>query len=104
MNDQQKADLLSFVQDDGKGFLGIHSATDTFYKWPEYGEMIGAYFDEHPWGQVHCSGQRRGPNLPRHRAFPAHFPIYDEIYQFKEPYSRDKRARADERRPQHRWT
>src|SRR5438270_12492990 len=30
MDDQQKADLLSFVRDDGKGFIGIHSATITF--------------------------------------------------------------------------
>ena len=49
MDDQQKADFLSFVHDDGKGFIGIHSATITFTKWPEYGEMIGGYFDEHPW-------------------------------------------------------
>ncbi len=41
MDDEQKAALMSFVKDDGKGFLGTHSATDTFYKWPEYGEMIG---------------------------------------------------------------
>ena len=30
MDDSQKADLLSFVRDDGKGFIGIHSATITF--------------------------------------------------------------------------
>src|SRR5215467_16237921 len=30
MNNEQKAALLSFVQDDGKGFLGVHSATITF--------------------------------------------------------------------------
>ena len=41
----QQADFLSFVHDDGKGFIGIHSATITFTKWPEYGEMIGGYFD-----------------------------------------------------------
>ena len=41
MDESQKADLLSFVRDDGKGFVGVHSAPDTFYKWPEYGEMIG---------------------------------------------------------------
>src|SRR5262249_49421324 len=28
LNDQQKKDLLRFVRDDGKGFLGSHSATD----------------------------------------------------------------------------
>src|ERR1700694_927833 len=36
LSDQQKKDLLSFVRDDGKGFLGTHSATDTYYNWPEY--------------------------------------------------------------------
>ncbi len=49
LDDEQKAALLSFVKEDGKGFIGIHSALDTFYKWPEYGEMIGGYFDLHPW-------------------------------------------------------
>src|SRR5216110_2445981 len=49
MDDQQKADFLSFIRDDGKGFIGVHSATITFTKWPAYGEMIGGYFDEHPW-------------------------------------------------------
>src|SRR5215471_7130861 len=48
MNPQQKADLLSFVHDDGKGFIGVHSATITFTEWPEYGDMIGGYVD--PWG------------------------------------------------------
>src|SRR4029450_9411992 len=30
----QKAALLSFVQNGG-GFIGVHSATDTLYDWPE---------------------------------------------------------------------
>src|SRR5438876_4028427 len=42
--DDQKKALLDFVRG-GKGFAGVHSATDTFYKWPEYGELIGGYFD-----------------------------------------------------------
>src|ERR1700726_1196624 len=50
MTPQQKKDLLAFVHDDGKGFIGVHSATDTFYEWPEYGDMVGGYFKEHPWG------------------------------------------------------
>jgi uncharacterized protein len=51
MNDTQRAALLDFVRS-GHGFLGIHSATDTFYKWPEYLELIGGYFDGHPWHQT----------------------------------------------------
>jgi type 1 glutamine amidotransferase len=34
-----------------QGFAGAHSATDTFYGWPEYGDLIGAYFNGHPWVQ-----------------------------------------------------
>src|SRR5205809_510754 len=44
MDAQQKADFLSFIHEDGKGFVGVHSATITFTTWPEYGEMIGGYF------------------------------------------------------------
>ena len=36
----------------GGGFLGVHSATDTFYQWPEYRKIIGGYFDQHPWHQA----------------------------------------------------
>lgn len=32
----------------GGGFVGIHSATDTEYSWPFYGDLVGAYFDSHP--------------------------------------------------------
>jgi type 1 glutamine amidotransferase len=88
MDDDQKAALLSFVKDDGKGFLGAHAATDTFYKWPEFGEMIGGYFDQHPWHQeVGVIVEDR--NFPATKHFPPRFTITDEIYQFKD-YSRDR--------------
>jgi len=89
LDDQQKADLLSFVRDDGKGFIGGHSAADTFYQWPEYGDMIGAYFDLHPWHKlVRVNVEDR--TFPATRHFPPQIEITDEIYQFKAPYSRDK--------------
>ena len=31
--------------------LGVHSATDACHGWPEYGSLIGARFDGHPWTQ-----------------------------------------------------
>src|SRR5260370_16587242 len=64
MNAEQKAALLSFVRDDGKGFIGVHSAAITFTGWPEYGEMIGGYFDEHPWGTFHAPLLPDAPHLP----------------------------------------
>jgi type 1 glutamine amidotransferase len=48
--DEQKQALLDFVRG-GKGFVGIHNATDTYYDWPEYGEMVGGWFAGHPWTQ-----------------------------------------------------
>ena len=89
MNQQQKDDLLSFIRDDGKGFIGVHSATDTFYKWPEYGEMIGGWFREHPWGVFDAPMIVEDPRFPGMQAFPHEFTFKDEIYQIKE-FSRDK--------------
>ena len=47
----QKGAILDFVSG-GKGFIGIHSASDTLYGWPDYGTLVGAYFKEHPWTQA----------------------------------------------------
>jgi hypothetical protein len=82
----QKADLISFVKN-GKGFAGSHSATDTFYDWPEYGKLIGAYFDGHPWHQkVRVAVEDRKHPATRHLG--DSFEITDEIYQFRAPYDR----------------
>jgi hypothetical protein len=85
----QKRDLLSFVHDDGKGFVGIHAALDTNYQWPEYGEMIGGWFDEHPWMTFAAPIIREDADFPATRHFPRAFVKYDEIYQAKS-FSRDK--------------
>jgi type 1 glutamine amidotransferase len=88
MDDSQKADLLSFVRDDGKGFLGIHSATITFTSWPEFGRMLGGYFDEHPWGEFQAPLVVESPEFPGLGQFPIRFSARDEIYQIKN-FSRD---------------
>jgi type 1 glutamine amidotransferase len=88
MDEEQKAALISFVKDDGKGFIGGHSAADCFYKWPEYGEMIGAYFDLHPWHKlVKINVEDR--TFPATRHLPPSIEVTDEIYQFRN-WSRDK--------------
>jgi len=83
LDDQQKADLLSFVREDGKGFLGAHNATDTLYSWPEYGEMIGGYFDLHPWNTFKAPVKVLDRRFPGMENFPDNFEIQDEIYQTK---------------------
>jgi len=89
MDDQQKKDFLSFIHDDGKGFIGVHSATITFTQWPEYGEMIGGYFDEHPWGTFQAPIIVEDPNFPGMSQWPHEFTITDEIYQIKN-FSRER--------------
>jgi type 1 glutamine amidotransferase len=87
MDDSQKADLLSFVRDDGKGFIGIHSATITFTSWREYGKMIGGYYDEHPWGVFNAPLVVEDTSFPGMSNLPQQFMLRDEIYQLKD-YSR----------------
>jgi len=89
MDAQQKADFLSFVHDDGKGFIGIHSAAITFVNWPEYGEMLGGYYDEHPWGTFDAPIVVEDPAFPGMQQWPKAFVLRDEIYQMRS-YSRDK--------------
>ena len=89
MNDQQKADFLAFLREDGKGFIGIHSAAITFTKWPEYGEMLGGTFDEHPWGTFEAPILVEDPAFPGMQKWPYAFTLHDEIYQMKF-FSRDK--------------
>lgn len=81
ISDEQKQALIDFVKS-GKGFVGIHSATDTFYKWAEYGEMIGGYFDLHPWHQE-VTVKVEDTKHPATKHLGASFKITDEIYQFK---------------------
>ena len=77
------------MHDDGKGFVGVHSATITFTDWPEYGEMIGGYFDEHPWGTFDAPIIVEDPNFPGMQQWSKSFMLRDEIYQVKD-FSRDK--------------
>ena len=87
LSSAQKARLLEFIRG-GRGFAGFHSATDTFYTWPEYGELIGARFDGHPWTQpVRIKVEDSAHPAVQHLS-PA-FTITEEIYQFRE-FSRER--------------
>jgi type 1 glutamine amidotransferase len=92
MDDQQKADFLAFIHDDGKGFIGVHSAAITFTQWPQYGEMIGGYYDEHPWGTFNAPILVEDPAFPGMAQWPRAFSIRDEIYQIKNFSRADRRV------------
>jgi type 1 glutamine amidotransferase len=89
LDEQQKKDIMAFIHEDGKGFVGIHAALDTLYKWPEYGEMIGGWFDGHPWNTFDAPIIVEDSSFPATRHFAKSFHARDEIYMPKE-WSRDK--------------
>jgi hypothetical protein len=47
LNAEQKAAFTRFIQS-GKGFVGVHSASDTEYNWPWYQKLVGRTFKIHP--------------------------------------------------------
>lgn len=78
----QKNAILEFVSS-GKGFLGVHSATDTLYEWPEYGQLVGAYFKEHPWTQS-ASVIVEDEGHPATAGLGSRFTINEEFYAFRD--------------------
>ena len=50
-SEDQKSEAHRSWRAGGLRILGVHSATDANHRWPEYGAMLGARFDGHPWTQ-----------------------------------------------------
>ena len=90
---QLKENLMAFVKGGG-GFVGIHAATDTFYEWADYGQMINGYFNGHPWGagsSVSIYGEPGREKHPLAEMFGGErMEFKEEIYQFKDPYDSAK--------------
>jgi type 1 glutamine amidotransferase len=78
----QKSALVEFVGS-GRGFIGIHSASDTLYDWPEYGHLVGAYFKEHPWTQ-HADVVVEDQSHLSVSGLGARFSILEEFYTFRD--------------------
>ena len=68
----------------GHGFIGFHSAADTYGDYQPYWDMVGGTFNGHPWNAgdtVTISVHE--PEHPTMRSFGKEFTIKDEIYQYK---------------------
>jgi len=73
-----------WLKQEGHGFIGTHSAADTYKDYKPYWDMIGGTFNGHPWGAgstvtitVH------DPDHPVAKPWGKEFTLKDEIYQFK---------------------
>ena len=85
LSEAQKTDLLWFVHDAGKGFVAAHTGTTAFMQsWPEFGEMLGGRFDQHPWQTVEAPVIVTDPNFPGMAQFGKSFTIREEFYQSKD--------------------
>jgi type 1 glutamine amidotransferase len=76
--------LNDWLKQKGHGFLGAHSAADTYKNHEPYWDMIGGTFNGHPWGagstvtiRVHDSEH------PASRPWGSEVTLKDEIYRFK---------------------
>ena len=76
---QQKV-LERFIQS-GKGFVGIHSASDTEYGWDWYTKLIGRMFEIHPVIQT-ARVNVVDPNFPGLQGFTGNKIWTDEWYEF----------------------
>ena len=97
-SDLQRAVLLDGVRSGRTAVVAIHAATDSCYSWEDYGQLVGARFDGHPWtqdvtldvvDQDHPATRHLGPS----------WPWRDEVYMFRDlrPDARVLlRARPDE--------
>ena len=84
----QRSDLMSFIKEDGKGFVAAHSGVTAFLSWPEFGEMLGGRFDQHPWNVTTAKIVLEDPKFPAMKGFPTSLVLKDEHYQLKD-FSRD---------------
>ena len=83
-----KAALLDYVKS-GKGFAGNHGAGDNWQDWPAGLEMLGGLFNGHPFRKIQVKVD--DPKSPLTAVFEGKpFAFEDEMYIFKEPYSREK--------------
>jgi type 1 glutamine amidotransferase len=82
LSPDQKTAIVDFVSGGG-GFVGVHSASDTLYEWPEYGRLVGAYFKEHPWTQQASLIVEDGSH-PATAGLGDRFSMMEEFYTFRE--------------------
>jgi type 1 glutamine amidotransferase len=86
-----KKSLVTFLSS-GKGLAVFHAGVASFRDWPEFGKIIGARFDNHPWNAGSSVTLKvEEPDHQLLKAFPEkHFTVTDEIYQLTGDYTRDK--------------
>ena len=84
LNDTQQAAFERFIRS-GKGYVGIHAAADGEYDWRWYGNLVGAYFRNHPAGTPTATVVVEDTTDPSTAGLPARWSRTDEWYNYKAP-------------------
>jgi uncharacterized protein len=79
LDEEQQRAFKAFIGAGG-GYLGVHSAADTEYDWPWYGELVGAWFKSHPPGLQ--TGTVRFAR-PLGGSWPVTWRVTDEFYNYR---------------------
>jgi uncharacterized protein len=80
-SDEQKRNLVDFVRG-GKALIGAHCASLTFYNYPEFGEMLGGYFNRNlPQGTIAVLKVEDSKH-PATKMLGTSWPLVDEFYLF----------------------
>jgi type 1 glutamine amidotransferase len=81
--DNQRAAIVDGVRSGRLAVLGMHAATDACASWPEYGALLGARFDGHPWTQDFDVRVVDGSH-PATKHLSAMWRCHDEVYLFRD--------------------
>jgi type 1 glutamine amidotransferase len=79
----QRTAMVDAVRAGTMAILSIHSATDSCYGWDEYGTLVGARFDGHPWTQT-FTADVLDPSHPACSHLGSEWSWHDEVYQFRD--------------------
>ena len=80
---EQRGTILDSVRAGRLSVVSIHSATDSCYGWSDYGQLVGARFDGHPWTQTFVADVLDTTH-PSCSHLGAEWSWHDEVYQFRD--------------------
>jgi type 1 glutamine amidotransferase len=79
----QRTAVVDGVRAGRTAIVAVHSATDSCYGWADYGRLVGARFNGHPWTQSFALDVVE-PNHPAVRHLGSPWEWRDEVYQFRD--------------------
>jgi type 1 glutamine amidotransferase len=82
-SEPQRAAIVDRVRAGNLAVLAIHSATDSCYDWRDYGTLVGARFDGHPWTQTFVADVLDASH-PACAHLGWEWSWHDEVYQFRD--------------------